>query len=147
VDFVANAALELQAILNHAEGIPVVIRLHDSGDFYSKEYVMNWLKLAELFPMIEIYSYTKSWKLVDECCKEMGKPNNFNYIPSRGGKDDNDLGHRPCAMVVPVGTTLLPVGTVMGTKDDLANLQAVMDGFTLALEAHGAKRTKVGRAV
>jgi hypothetical protein len=124
----------------------VVIRLHDSGDFYSKEYILDWLFIMNEFPMIEFYAYTKSWKLVDECCQIVGgRPGNFRYIPSRGGLDDAELGHRPCAIVVPEGTEVrnLPVGTVMGDKDDIANVKAILGGYNVALVAHGAKRRNV----
>jgi hypothetical protein len=138
-NFLEGVCKELQLILAFADGVPVFIRLHDSGDFYSKEYILDWLFIAKEFPTIQFYSYTKSWKLVDECCQIVGgKPANFNYIPSRLGLDDADLGERPCALVVPVGTTPdnLPVGTVMGDKDDIANLHAVMSGNNVALVKH-----------
>jgi len=145
-NFLRDVAVELRALLDFAGEIPVVIRLHDSGDFYSKEYILDWLFIMNEFPMIEFYAYTKSWKLVDECCQIVGgRPGNFRYIPSRGGLDDAELGHRPCAIVVPEGTEVrnLPVGTVMGDKDDIANVKAILGGYNVALVAHGAKRRNV----
>ena len=35
------------------------IRVHDSGDYYSKEYLLKWFKIAEKLPKIRFYSYTK----------------------------------------------------------------------------------------
>jgi hypothetical protein len=38
-----------------------VVRVHESGDFYSVEYFRKWLKIARKLPNIQFYAYTKSW--------------------------------------------------------------------------------------
>ena len=35
------------------------IRIHDSGDFYSEEYLQRWLKIIRARPHVEFYAYTK----------------------------------------------------------------------------------------
>ena len=37
---------------------PDYIRVHDSGDYYSKAYLAKWLKIAAIHPDIKFYSYT-----------------------------------------------------------------------------------------
>jgi|TARA_E500000318_G_scaffold50036_1_gene46869 hypothetical protein len=38
--------------------IKVLLRLHVLGDFFSKEYVLFWEKMLEMFPNLAIYGYT-----------------------------------------------------------------------------------------
>jgi hypothetical protein len=41
-------------------GAPAIVRLHDSGDIYSAEYLAAWLVAAHLLPNYRIYTYTKT---------------------------------------------------------------------------------------
>jgi len=61
------------------------VRIHDSGDFFSEEYLGGWITLAERFPQILFYAYTKEVKLFESSVL----PNNFLYVYSLGGKQDN----------------------------------------------------------
>lgn len=62
------------------------LRIHSSGDFYSKEYLDKWVIIAKRFPKITFYAYTKSVSLV----KEYGRlPRNFKIVYSFGGKEDH----------------------------------------------------------
>jgi hypothetical protein len=63
------------------------IRIHDSGDFYSREYLHKWFKVMDALPDIKFYAYSKSLPLFD------GEtlPKNFTLIKSLGGKLDKKL--------------------------------------------------------
>ena len=61
---------------------PDYVRVHDSGDYYSKAYLQKWIDLANLFPEIKFYSYTNSVAML----KEANLPNNFDVIFSDSGK-------------------------------------------------------------
>ena len=52
-------------------------RVHESGDFYSQEYLDKWFLIAKEFPSITFYAYTKSFHL-----NFTGKPSNFVLIAS-----------------------------------------------------------------
>ncbi len=75
-DFVAQMTTEI------AKKKPDYIRVHDSGDYYSKEYLRRWLEIAAIHPDIKFYSYTN--------CVEMFKsvelPDNYDIIYSDSGK-------------------------------------------------------------
>ena len=58
------------------------VRVHDSGDYYSKEYLNKWFTIAERLPKVKFYSYTNSVKMV----KDASIPNNFDFIFSDSGK-------------------------------------------------------------
>lgn len=62
-----------------------IVRIHSSGEFYSKAYFQAWVKVAEAMPKIQFFGYTKhlEYALAD-------KPNNFVLQYSYGGLDDND---------------------------------------------------------
>jgi hypothetical protein len=62
-----------------------VIRIHDSGDFYSREYLMKWFKIMEALPSVIFYAYSKSLPLL----KGEKLPANFTLIKSEGGKRDD----------------------------------------------------------
>ena len=53
------------------------IRIHESGDFYSQEYLDKWFTIARAFPDIQFYAYTKSFHL-----DFTGKALNFVLIAS-----------------------------------------------------------------
>lgn len=57
------------------------IRIHDSGDFYSVEYLDKWIAIIELNPTVQFYAYTKSIPFFDN--KKL--PSNFVVIFSNGG--------------------------------------------------------------
>ena len=78
-DFPLNMLIEI--IEKKSESI----RIHDSGDFYSREYTHKWFKIAEALPHVQFYAYTKSIPLF------IGEnlPENFTVIFSYGGKYDS----------------------------------------------------------
>jgi len=63
-----------------------IMRIHDSGDFFSQEYFDAWLEVIRARPDIVFYAYTKSlpfWKQ-----RKDQIPPNFKLIASSGGKAD-----------------------------------------------------------
>ena len=63
------------------------VRLHDSGDFYSKEYLFKWYEIARNMPSKTFYAYTKRVKLIKD--NELKKPKNMVIIYSLGGREDH----------------------------------------------------------
>lgn len=62
------------------------IRVHDSGDYYSPEYLQKWITIAELNPGTKFYSYTNSIQFI----KDLETiPANFDFIFSDSGKQVN----------------------------------------------------------
>ena len=58
------------------------IRIHDSGDYYSKAYLDKWLEIMKALPEVRFYSYTN---MVDMMHKT-NLPENFDVIFSDSGK-------------------------------------------------------------
>ena len=61
---------------------PDYVRVHDSGDYYSKAYLKKWIDIALLFPEVKFYSYTNSVLML----KAADLPSNFDIIFSDSGK-------------------------------------------------------------
>jgi hypothetical protein len=76
------------------------VRIHDSGDFFSDEYLEMWLDIARIVPDVTFYAYTKEVsrfkRIVERKYWSVGKqdwfpwkPANFLYLYSMGGKEDH----------------------------------------------------------
>ena len=64
-----------------------LVRIHESGDFFSLEYLQAWLMVALHNPDLKFYAYTKSL----EYFVGLELPSNFYITASKGGKHDNLL--------------------------------------------------------
>lgn len=61
---------------------PDYIRVHDSGDYYSRSYLAKWITIAKANPRVRFYSYTN---MVDMMHKA-DLPDNYDIIFSDSGK-------------------------------------------------------------
>tara|TARA_R110002012_G_C11633145_1_gene609963 strand:+ start:965 stop:1582 length:618 start_codon:yes stop_codon:yes gene_type:complete len=70
---------------------PTHIRIHDSGDFYSIEYLNKWISIANDNKEVIFYAYTKSipfFKGAKEGKPTIKVPSNLKIIFSEGSKRD-----------------------------------------------------------
>ena len=85
LDFVGVINAELKALRVGA------VRVHDSGDYHSEEYLDKWIEIARQNPSVIFYSYTKSVHFFksdkDTWKKEL--PSNMVITFSYGGKYDH----------------------------------------------------------
>lgn len=107
------------------------VRIHDSGDFYSREYLHKWFKIIEALPHVQFYAYTKSIPLF------IGEriPTNLTLIYSYGGKYDHMIDptiHRH-ARIFKTEKELLQAGYVNASADDL---KAIGTNIKIGLLAH-----------
>ena len=61
---------------------PDYVRVHDSGDYYSKAYLQKWLDIAMHNPQVRFYSYTNCVEML----KNTNLPDNYDIIFSDSGK-------------------------------------------------------------
>ena len=61
---------------------PDYVRVHDSGDYYSRSYLAKWITIAKANPDVRFYSYTN---MVDMMHKA-DLPGNYDIIFSDSGK-------------------------------------------------------------
>jgi hypothetical protein len=62
------------------------VRIHDSGDFFNPNYLQGWMALAERFPRILFYAYTKEVAMLEAA---RPWPVNFLICYSMGGRQDH----------------------------------------------------------
>lgn len=65
------------------------VRIHDSGDFFSVEYLQAWVEIARQTPDVLFYAYTKELHMFREHGQAF--PVNFRALYSMGGKYDNEV--------------------------------------------------------
>jgi len=69
---------------------PDYIRVHDSGDYYSRKYLDKWIQIAKNNPAVRFYSYTN---MVDMLIKAE-LPENYDVIFSNSGKQKHLINAR-----------------------------------------------------
>lgn len=135
--FVSKMAGEIAALDSKCRDKVLAIRIHDSGDFYSRAYLESWLRIINQFPHVIFYAYTKSVHLFDaEMLQRL--PDNFRVVFSLGGKFDymvkrDKMSH---TRVFESVEALIAAGYVDASEDDAV---AIFGGRNIGLVYHGAK--------
>ena len=98
-----------------------VVRIHDTGDFFSADYLAAWIDIALANPGIIFYSYTKSVQVFRNVAEGGGAPANFLWCYSLGGKQDHllDLDVDRHADVFPDADAIEAAGYADQTANDL----------------------------
>jgi len=93
------------------------IRIHDSGDFYSKKYLDKWLTIAKELPNVKFYAYTKS----HDFFRGLNLPQNFDIIFSEGSKLDYKINKETerHASIFNNKEDLKKAGYINASKNDL----------------------------
>lgn len=109
---------EIQGLKGRASkhGIKLVVRWHDAGDFFSKEYLDLAFAVARANPDAEFYAYTKIASVATA-----DKPRNFIINFSSGGKRGEEKKiefHKSQGHVVKQGVTV-PKALFAASKQDV----------------------------
>lgn len=72
------AQVEWQLANHFRRSVVGYFRIHSSGDFYSKEYLDMWIRIARKFPEINFLAYTKMYGYF----KDLVLPDNFTVFAS-----------------------------------------------------------------
>ena len=97
------------------------IRIHDSGDFFTYEYLLDWIDVARQNPQILFYAYTKQVFWTKKAKIEGLIPHNLVFIFSMGGKEDDliDIEHDRHDDIFPDTETLTKSGYQNQEESDL----------------------------
>lgn len=70
----------LETIMDNRIGI----RLHSSGDFFSKEYIDMWTRIVKRYPTVKFWAYTRSWVIPElkKAIKELENNDNISVYYS-----------------------------------------------------------------
>lgn len=111
-----------------------VVRIHDSGDFFSQDYLNAWKSIAESMPTVIFYAYTKSLHLdiATDC------PANLRIVQSLGGKHDSKVNLAlPHARIFASDAARERAEYVDGNVNDLPAIEGVK---CIGLVYHGVKK-------
>lgn len=89
-DFVSRMGAE---VAKAAKKGAKAVRIHDSGDFYSFDYLKAWLTIASANPSVSFYAYTKMIPFVKAAYAQGLVPSNFKLIQSLGGIADSRIDY------------------------------------------------------
>jgi hypothetical protein len=114
------------------------LRIHDSGDFFSPEYLQAWLTIMHANPSCEFYAYTKMISMFKEYTAKGLIPSNFKIIYSYGGTEDRliDRNTDRHSWVFSSLENLQAAGYSDASKDDSVALDA---NPKVGLIYHGTK--------
>lgn len=109
-----------------------IVRIHDSGDMYSREYLHKWFKIMESLSHVKFYSYSKQVAML----KAERLPENFEVIYSFGGFQDNLINvdkdkHAKCFL------NKIPKKYINASNSDL---NALKENINVGLLFHGTKK-------
>jgi hypothetical protein len=126
----------------HPTGL-ILIRVHDSGDFYSETYHRAWYLIASQYetnPRVKFYAYTK---MVQQSLGLSAlAPKNFRLIFSYGGSEDShiDTEKHYHSRVFESLEALSQAGYIDGTHDDTC--AAIGPDVKIGLVYHGMRSFK-----
>jgi hypothetical protein len=114
-----------------------VVRVHVSGDFYSRSYFDAWMQVANDNPDRLFYAYTKSLNYWTDYTKHNRVPHNFVLTASVGGRFDDliDVHDLRYAKVVYTEAE----ANVLGLPIDHDDSHAYKHGPSFALLLHGVQ--------
>ena len=117
---------------------PTHIRIHDSGDFYSIEYLKKWVQIANDNKDVIFYAYTKSipfFKGTFQGKPIIKIPKNLKIIFSEGSKRDILINNNTDrhARIFKSKELLAAAGYVNASENDL---QAITDNKKVGLVYH-----------
>jgi hypothetical protein len=117
------------------------VRIHDSGDFYSFEYLQAWFAIAAACPGVTFYAYTKMVPFVKVAYAKGLVPNNFRLIQSLGGVADRQIDRSlPHSRIFSSLEDLTAAGYADASESDAP--AAFGASPLIGLIIHGAKKSR-----
>jgi len=75
----------------HSSRVPIVVRIHTSGEFYNRDYLMKWIRICERLPKTDFWCYTKMFPLVEPLRESNAIPSNLEIVYSEGSRWDDQI--------------------------------------------------------
>lgn len=112
------------------------IRIHDSGDFYSNNYIQKWAEIIQTTKNKFFYAYTKSLNLK---LSEIFNLQNALIIQSEGGKFDHLINYeKPHAKIFLSVESMSQAGYVDATTSDIKAIES----HKIGLLVHGGGKSR-----
>lgn len=120
-----------------------IVRIHVSGDFFSRDYFLAWCDAARSRPDVKFYAYTKSINTWQACVADV--PSNLILTASEGGKFDNLINGFKRAKVVYSEEQAAALG--LDIDHDDSHAYNGNESFALLLHGTQAKGTPAAKAL
>lgn len=117
------------------QGKQLVIRIHDAGDFYSREYFTSWIRIINANPSVKFYAYTKQVEML----QDEKLPANFKLNFSFGGKQDAAIRKTSSNSRVFRSRAELDAAGYVDTSEDDSFAFSDVKARKIGLVYHGAK--------
>ena len=113
---------------------PDYVRVHDSGDYYSRAYLHKWIAVANDNPDVRFYSYTNMIKMF----LNVPLPSNYDIIFSDSGKQKNliDEGKHRHTKIFQSSNDLIRAGYADASSVDLMATRWFSDTNKVGLVFH-----------
>ncbi len=113
---------------------PDYVRVHDSGDYYSRAYLHKWIQVAIHNPNVRFYSYTNMIKMM----LSVDLPDNYDIIFSDSGKQKNLIDERKHrhTRIFSTNSDLVSGGYVDASKLDLHATRWFSENHRVGLVFH-----------
>lgn len=117
------------------------VRIHESGDFYNKEYFKAWVEVAKRMPDTKFYAYTKAVVYIKEYEKALAEIPNFTITLSYGGTQDKEIEDIDIkdVKVFDRPEDILKRGLLLDLDDSLSKISGGKEQ-NFALLVHGTQR-------
>ena len=96
-----------------------IIRVHDSGDFFSLKYINDWFDIMHECPDVQFYTYSKLVSVFESIKSDI--PSNFTIVYSFGGIHDHmiDVNTHRHSKVFSTHEAMIKAGYSDTTKNDI----------------------------
>jgi hypothetical protein len=113
-----------------------IIRWHDSGDIMNLSYLKMMARIANRYPEIQFYTYTKSIRIILKFGWE-NLPANLKLIQSHGGKDDHLIDTKKPFARIFLDKESIPKGFTDCSNSDY---EAATSATKIAIVVHGHRK-------
>jgi len=115
---------------------PHYVRVHDSGDYFSKKYIDRWFSIMRSNPNTRFYSYTNSVLLMKQYKDKL--PDNFDVIFSTDGKQREhvDKSNDRHAVIFKTIEELEAAGYTSASENDLLATKWYSENIKVGLIKH-----------
>jgi hypothetical protein len=148
--FVQTVNQELVLLINKAakQQKQLAIRVHASGDFYSRQYFAKWVEVASANPEVTFYAYSKSVGMIKHWIKHFGPlPSNLIIIYSLGGLQDRviDVNKDRHSRIFASEADAVSAGYAIAAEDDAVAWSS--QNNMIGLVMFGARKNKGNQAL
>lgn len=134
-DYMLNTEIYKLKVKAKREGKRLVVRIHDAGDFYSKEYFDLWMRVIRANDDVVFYAYTKQVQML----QDEKLPSNMRLNFSFGGRQDAAIRKTSSNSKVFETREALDAAGYVDTSEDDSFAFSDVKTRKIGLVYHGAK--------